>query len=635
MPKIPNLLRFTFISTISFAVSTHTLSFAGDDQGWKVQSPDRGLTVEIKHNNVDRILVYQINAGDNPVVLPSNLGILMPGAGGDFAHDLSFVDAKTRTVAEAYEQPTGKRRFRKSESHELSLTFKTKRNTKFQIVFRASNDGVGFRYVFPGKGKRRINKELTQFRLDEKSRGWLHPYDPDYEKTYPETSMIEAPAKVGFPALFKTPATWVLVTEAAVFGDYAGGHLERGEASGAFNVTLPQASVESRLPWSTPWRVVIVGRDHDVGLKTIVESTLVDDLNPANEIGNTNWIRPGPSAFAWWSDNAANTERSRIQPFVDMASTMNWTWIEFDTGLITDPYPPKYIATDEWMKLKWPGEFVRDATKRGLHVYAWDHWKNLDTPAKRDRYFSHLNKLGIEGIKIDFMDGDLQSTMQWYDDTTRDCAKHKLMVSFHGATIPRGQQRRWPHVMTWEAVMGAEFYQLRDQNNFPTPVHNTTLPFTRNAIGPMDYTGVTFSEARRTTSNAHELALAVVFESAWQNFSDKPESYLSSVGRPFLEAIPAAWDETRLIAGAPGDFVAIARRRSNLWYVGVISAGPARTLNLPVNFLLPESMQVIVYEDDERGALVAKTRSISGRAGWKVSLRANGGAAFRVEQKVR
>jgi alpha-glucosidase len=628
-----NKFRITIALVPALVAFTPPIASANANQSWTVQSPDRGLTVEVEQNATDRMLTYRIGATDNTVIHPSQLGVMMPGAGGDFTHDLSFVAASTRAILEAYEQPTGKRRVRRNEGQELALSFKNIRNTRFQIVFRVFNDGVGFRYVFSGKGKRKITEELTQFRVDGESTGWLHPYDPDYEKSYPKTSMLAAPAQVGFPALFKTSSTWALISEAAVFGDYAAAHLKRSGDPGSFTIAFPQASIESRLPWSTPWRVVLVGRNHSSGLKTIVESTLVDDLNPGNEIGNTDWIRPGPSTFPWWSDNTANTERTRIQPFADLAAAMDWTWIEFDTGLITDPYPPKYIATDDWMKLAWPGEFVGDAKKRGLHVYAWDHWKNLDTPAKRARYFTHLNKLGIEGIKIDFMDGDLQTTMQWYDDTSRDCAKYKLMVSFHGATIPRGQQRRWPHVMTWEAVMGAEFYQLRDQKNIPTPEHNTTLPFTRNVVGPMDFTGVTFSEARRTTSSAHELALSVVFESAWQNFSDLPQSYLGSVGRPFLQAIPAAWDETRLIAGAPGEFVAMARRKQNVWYVGVIAAGPARTLTLPMEFLGPGPMTVVLYQDDDQGKLVAKPTTISSGAVWKLPIRANGGAAFRIELK--
>ena len=160
-------------------------------------------------------------------------------------------------------------------------------------------------------------------------------------------------------------------------------------------------------------------------------------------------------------------------------------------------------------------------------------------------------------------------------------------MNFHGSTAPRGLERSWPNVLTSEAVLGAESYK-GDVAVPITAAHNATLPFTRNAIGSMDYTPVTFSAARRQTSAAHELALSIVFESGLQHFADRPDAYLAlPPARRWLRDVPPAWDDTRLLAGYPGDSATIARRSGRSWYVGAIAAGAPRAGAAPARLPLP------------------------------------------------
>jgi hypothetical protein len=194
--------------------------------------------------------------------------------------------------------------------------------------------------------------------------------------------------------------------------------------------------------------------------------------------------------------------------------------------------------------------------------------------------------------------------MDYCLDLLECAARHHLLVNFHGATIPRGWQRTWPNLLSTEAVYGAEWY-----NNVPTftdkaAAHNATLPFTRNVVGPMDYTPCAFTNSQHPhiTTDAHELALTVLFESGLQHLADRPESFLSQPSdvRRFLSELPAAWDETRLLAGYPGHYVVMARRSGERWYVAGINAEqqPRQT-----TFMMPANgtfRTAIVFSDNQQ-----------------------------------
>jgi len=209
----------------------------------------------------------------------------------------------------------------------------------------------------------------------------------------------------------------------------------------------------------------------------------------------------------------------------------------------------------------------------------------------RAKEFTWLNQIGVFGIKVDFFAGDHQDMMKYYIDILKDAAEYNLMVNFHGATIPRGWARTYPNLMTVEAVYGAEWYNNRPLLTNKAAAHNTILPFTRNVIGSMDYTPVTFSNSQypHITSYGHELALSVVFESGLQHFADRPSAYneLPSEPKEFLKHIPVSWDETKLLDGYPGEKVIIARKKGNLWYIGGLN-GKDEAQTLEINFDFPD-----------------------------------------------
>jgi hypothetical protein len=186
--------------------------------------------------------------------------------------------------------------------------------------------------------------------------------------------------------------------------------------------------------------------------------------------------------------------------------------------------------------------------------------------------------------------------IKYYLDILDDAAKFQMMVYFHGCLVPRGWARTYPHLMTYEGVRGAEWYNNGPEFTTTAPEHNTILPFTRNVVGAMDYTPVTFTNSQfpHTTSYGHELALSVIFESGIQHFADRPEGYLSlpDAAKSFLKNVPNTWDNIKLLDGYPGKYLTIARQKGNEWYIGGISADNMREKPEKISFdFLPEGIR--------------------------------------------
>ena len=318
-----------------------------------------------------------------------------------------------------------------------------------------------------------------------------------------------------------------------------------------------------------------------------MESTLVTDVSEPSKIADTHWIQPGTVSWIYWAYNHGSNDYNIIKQYVDMAVSLRLPYVLIDA---------------EWDTMQ-GGKTIEDAINyaksQGVKPLIWYNssvgWVDgaptpkyrLNKKEDREKEFAWCERMGVAGVKIDFFSGDNQLNMDYQQDLLECAARHHLLVNFHGATIPRGWQRTWPNLLSTEAVYGAEWY-----NNVPTFTdkaarHNATLPFTRNVIGPMDYTPCTFSDSQHPhiTTNAHELALTVLFESGLQHLADKPESYLAQPKevQEFLSNLPTVWDETRLVSGYPGEYVVMARRSGTTWYVaGINGTDSVKTIPLSV-----------------------------------------------------
>lgn len=589
---LPRLVhRIVFIASLLLALSGPAPTSNAQSVSWSLSSPNSAINVALFQTapsfNAPTQLFYQVQLRGVSVINPSPLGVHLFGAENDFVGNLTLRDVRDVVIDETYTMPSGKRAIHRNYANEKTLTFANSAGQMVDIIFRAYDDGIAYRYHFHGAGLRDLMDEVTGFSVPSGATAWMQSYMPFYENFYTRGVVGKdfTSGHYAFPALYTTQGAWALLTEAAVYSDFAAGRLvASGAADGMFRMDHPDMMLSATLPWATPWRVAIIGQT----LADVVESVLVDNLNPPAQSPDTSWIRPGRVAWSWWSDSDSPRSLPKQRAFVDLAQAMGW----------------EYVLVDEGWNPRWIPDLVTYANARGVGVLLWARWTDLDSPYEYAELLPLWKSWGIKGIKVDFMNSDSQTVMQFYDDISRATFEQRLMINFHGATIPRGQRRHWPHIMSYEAVRGAEYYKFRSLAD-PTTEHTTTLPFTRNVVGPMDYTPVTFSARERVTTAAHELALAVVFESGLQHFADAPRFYTSSVGRPFLSAVPARWDETRLLDGYPGEFAVVARRHGDVWYIGAINAGVARTINLSLTFLEQNRYAAYTYRDDANANEIA------------------------------
>jgi hypothetical protein len=625
--------------------------------GWLIASPSGDLEVKVELSDLGGTagypaghrLYYSARLGDSQVVFPSPLGITR--ADQQFVEGLNFLDESGGAIKEVYDLPHGKRSHYENEGVERVLAFENPQRARVELILRVFNDGFAFRYRFPESnlGAFTVTAEATGFRVPGDGRGYMAPHDrrrnhrPDYESLWQEVAVGTASEFEGgwvVPALFRSRGGWLLVTEAGLDGTYCATHLAQRADHGVYRIAFPHPSEvsgkfdarpSSSLPWATPWRVVMVGER----LSTIVESTLVTDLAAPSVVADTSWIRPGRATWSWWSEGSSPRAYPRLLPFVDLAAEMGWEYSLVDSG-----WPAMEGGT--WQQL---AEYARP---RQVGVLLWYHsgvphpnYRNRDTmwiAAKRREEMARVAAAGVKGMKIDFFDSDKQEVIRNYLGILADAAAARLLVNFHGSTMPRGWQRTYPNLMSMEGVRGAEGYGSDTVYADAAPAHHTMLVFTRNVVGPMDYTPVIFTNKKlpHRTTHAHEVALSVVFESGIQHFADRVEGYrsLPEEARAFLKMVPAAWDETRLLDGEPGKLAVLARRKGATWYVGGINGeATEKQVSISGDFVTPVEGNrdiLLIADGDSDSTFLTAHRVQGGPPTQVVRLRPYGGFALRI-----
>ena len=478
----------------------------------------------------------------------------------DLTHGLRLLDRSSSPVHDSYTMITGKRQERRHHATETTFRFVAPDGTELRLVVRVAPDGVAYRYELPQDATHTVTGETGRWTFPADGTAWnQNGYAVNYEAAWGERSISgNVAGDVGFPMLAEVGGTYALLTESDVDGRYSGSHLVHESGSLGYGIELfDDAPVTHTGPLATPWRVAMIG-----DLATVVESTLVDDLAQPSRLEDTSWIHPGVSSWSWMTDWDSPKSESRQRDFVDLSARNGW----------------EYVLLDEGWDAEWVPRITRYANARGVDTIIWFHSRDLRTQEQRDRWLPLIKEWGVAGIKVDFMDTDSQEIHQWYDAVLADTARHELMINFHGSTLPHGLQRTWPHIMSYEAVRGAE--------NGISPSRSLTVPFARGVVGSMDWTPVTFSRGNGNSSKAHELAMSVVFESGWQHLSDKPEVYAAEpIAEAFLQNLPTTWDQTELISGDPAEHVVQARRHGDTWFIGGMRAGSGDPLQVPLEVL--------------------------------------------------
>jgi alpha-glucosidase len=577
------------------------LAAAQAAQPIRISSPDGAVLVTVDATAQGQA-TYAVRYRQAELLRPSRLGLRLGSA--DLTQGLKLTKADQQTVVtDDYQLATDKRANCRYRANRRVLHFAGAAGApQLSIVFQVSNDGVAFQYVLEGPSQevQRITAESTTFHLPAGAKGWLHPHakaqtgfantQPSYEENYQRGIAAGTPSTIGqgwsFPALFQTGGHWVLLTEAGMDRTYCGTHLAHESPDAEYAVAFPQPPEkttpdaallpESRLPWRTPWRVVVVGNS----LAPIVESTLTTDLSaPAKTPLLTE--APGKSSWSWVLMGDQNTTYDVQRRFIDYAANMGWRYC------LVDALWDKQIGYDKTQEL------AQYARSKNVGLLVWynsnGHWNQApQTPTNvlfeaesRRKEFARIKQMGVAGVKIDFFGGDGQSFMNYYQDILTDAAQVGLLVNFHGATLPRGWNRTYPNLMTMEAVKGFEFLTFDQRNTDQEPTHCATLPFTRNAVGPMDFTPMAFSEIRgkeRRTSNAFELALSVLFQSGIQHYAEVPEGMAAQPAyvQDFVKKLPPRWADVKLVDGFPGEYAVLARQApGGAWYIAGINATDA------------------------------------------------------------
>jgi len=573
-----------------------------------VQSPNQKINIALfAVQNTDAgewyIKASYINDGKTAEAIP-RIDLGLSRSDQDFAKELKFLKAgKPLLIKEQYTAIHGKKSVCANSANEVVVSFENPSKAKLNIIIRAYNDGIAFRYEFPEKaGSFTMKDELTSFSIAKETTRWMERWNPANEGLYTAMTNRMIPAEWGYPALFNTSdkSCWFLMHEADVDRSYCGTKLSNATDSTKYKLTFPnqrdgrgigQSQPVVTLPWKSPWRVIIMG-----ALADVVESTLVDDVSTPSIIKNTSWIKPGVASWNYWSSNHGTKDYKIVTDFADLAAEMNWPYTLLDWewdgmtngGNLEDAL--KYIHSIGIKPLMW---YNSGGPHTGVTSTPRDR---MLTHENRVEEFTKLKKLGVAGVKIDFFESEKQDMIKYYLDILEDAAQFQMMVYFHGCIVPRGWARTYPNLMTYEAVRGAEWYNNTPDFTMPAPEHNTTLPFTRNVVGSMDYTPVTFTNSQypHITSYAHELALSVLFESGMQHMADRPEGYyeLPDAAKTFLKNVPNAWDDTKLLDGYPGQDVIIARRKGTSWYIGGINADSRREKRKTIKFdFLPEGVK--------------------------------------------
>ncbi len=561
---------------------------------------------------------YSVYRQGQAVLLGSGLGLDLKD--NRFVDGLSLVHiSPLEDVRDQYVLAHGKKHTIEVQGRERILRVRNKNNNELDIIVRAFNDSIAFKYrtLANKTGAQQFINELTQFTLPAGAKAWLQPIaqaqtgyantNPSYEEYYQMDIAADGLPKSAagwvFPALFRAGETWLAITEAGMDGRFHASRLITDETvPGRYLIGLPTAPevftggalLAPDAPIiETPWRIIAIG-----SLSTLVESTLGTDLALPAKI-NADYVQPGLVAWSWALLKDEGTRYKTQRAFIDYAAQMHWPYVLIDALWDTQIGKPRMEQLAQY------------AASKGVGLILWYNssgaWNTtpqtpkdilIDRPRRLEE-FAWLQRIGIKGLKVDFFAGDGQSMLAYYTQLAEDAAQYNLMLNYHGATLPRGLQRTYPNILTMEAVKGLEFITFSQAAADAAPSHMAMLPFTRNLFDPMDFTPTVFGSIpgiKRRTSVGFELAASVLFLSGWQHIAEIPQEmakvppYVQSV----LRTLPVSWDETRFIDGFPGRYVVIARRKANQWYVaGMNAEAKSMELNLQLDFVGGRKAQLI------------------------------------------
>lgn len=600
---------------LSLLIGQHALA----SEALQLSSPDGSIQVQL---NTTGSLSYTVAVDGNEILLPSKLGLVVKGQ--NLLKNLQVKSIERRSVDQQLKPVVKvKNALIRDHFNELSVHF----TQNFSVILRAYDNGVAYRFSTHFNAPITIENEQVEFNFKPNSSAYLPIEESFYshnERSYINKPLTKFPRKslASLPALISTQGIKILITESAL-EDYAGlwlsttgtnqllGSLPRYPTKfGMFPLSDKTRSpdrekkIEARGNYiattqgtrAFPWRIVAIAKtDAD-----LITNQLPYQLAPENRIADTSWIKPGKVAWDWYNANnifgvdfksGINTQTYKY--YIDFASQYGLEYVILDEGW----YPlGDLLATAPDMNIE---ELVAYGNAKNVKLILWMSWKTLDE--QFEPAMARFSKLGVAGIKVDFMQRDDQDMVHYYWKVAQAAAQHKLLVSFHGAYKPAGLERAYPNTITREGVKGLEWNKWSTES---TPTHNLTLPFIRMVAGPMDYTPgamvnshysteenkntffARFERPMSQTTRVQQMAMFTVFESPLQMLADTPSNYLKAAEcTDFIAQVPSVWDETKVLAASLGEYLVVARRSGNTWFIGAMTNETPRELNIDLSFL--------------------------------------------------
>jgi alpha-glucosidase len=568
----------------------------------QVASPDGNIKFTLG-SNPER-LTWTVTLGNTTVIEPSALDMRVDGY--DLSSGVIFNGLESYSIDESYPwHGAHSVAVNRCNGARVSLTHDLSQ-VPYVLEIRAFNDGVAYRHVIAGAADAvRVPNEYSTFVLSAGTTVWYHDLGGHYEAEYDQQDVSEMRAGqwAGPPVTFQLPgsAGYGSITEANLV-NYSGMGLEsdgrRGWIVGlghrqpinypyelrygrdeAKRLATP-ASVTGTI--TTPWRVVLVGRD----LNTLVNSDILPNLCPPADPKyfpqgmNTPWVQPGLAVWDYVDRNYMSAAPLRVGRSSGVSQFDRMKDFSRMAGLIGAKYHIlegfAYGWSDEQIR-----EFAEYSKQQGVRVLFWRHSNQLRTPEAREEFFARLHRLGVAGAKIDFFDHEAKENIDLYEALLQKAAEYQCVVDFHGANKPTGRLRTWPNAMLYEAVRGMESSSLKRRAR-----HETILPFARYLAGPCDYTTMIFTQRRADSTWAHQIACLATFQSPILTIAAHPQSVLDNPAVDVIKSIKPVWDETIVLPESQiGELSLFARRSGDMWMLAVMHAGPARTIQVPLSFL--------------------------------------------------
>ena len=622
-------LFFTIITTGQNKIIEETRSL--------ILSPDKNIAVQFYQKQLTdtiRAMYYTVSYKNKPVVYESLLDLqtdnhlseqamaIKVDRHVNWCDDLQYIGKENLSKDSSWQPVYGETSNVRDNYNELVVHFVKADNKiyKIDVEIKVFNEGAAIRYFIPENEKGtyyRIMNENTEFVLPPATNVWFTGWAQGKYELLP---LANWPQEAERPLTLQLGnGLYACLAEAGMV-DYARAKFKLSAKKANTIVTSMYTPADLISPVATPWRVIMIA---EKPADLIVNNSILLNLNAPSKIKDVSWIKPGKIMRVMTQTTQDAKEN------IDFAVKHNLQYILFDWKW----YGPAFSFSSDATKVAIPNfdlpGIIEYGKQKGVGVWLYCNLQGLY--AQSDSLFRVYKSWGIKGVKFGFVQVGSHRWTTWIEEMFKKAAENEIMVNVHDDWRPTGEQRTWPNLMSAEGIRGNE--------EMPDATHNTVLPFTRYIAGAADYT-ICYYDKRIKTTHAHQLAMAAVYYSPIQTlyWYDKPSASENEPELEFWDKIPTTWDETKVLQGAPGQFITTARRSGNDWFIGTLTNNDARTVNINFDFL-PKGKKYIakIYSDDPsvntKTKVKVEEKEIDAFTILAVNLQAGGGQAIWVKQQ--